>query len=108
MNLTLPPAIAGFFQAHNSGQTAQLLDLFTPEAMVRDEAHEYRGAAIKDWLDGAIRKYQPQATVTALTETGAQNVATAQVSGNFPGSPVELRYRFTLKDGKIAALAIGD
>jgi hypothetical protein len=30
----------------------------------------------------------------------------ARVSGHFPGSPVELRYAFTLHGGKIARLEI--
>lgn len=107
MTPELPPAIAAFFQAHNTGQTADFKQLFTDDALVSDESHEYRGAAIKKWIDGAVSKYQPVAAVTDLAEAGAQTIATAQVSGNFPGSPTQLRYNFTLKNGKIAALAIG-
>jgi len=104
---TLPPPIAAFFHAHNTGQTAAFLSLFTSDAVVSDDQHEYRGAAIKEWIDGAIAKYKPLAEVTGLTESAGQTLATAQVSGNFPGSPTQLRYKFTLKDGRIAALAIG-
>lgn len=107
MDKNLSPAIAGFFQAHNSGKTDDFLDLFTADAVVQDEEREHRGGAIKVWIDGAIAKYQPQADVTKLTEAGQQTIATTQVSGNFPGSPVQLHYQFTLKDGKIAALTIG-
>ena len=107
MNTKLPPALAAFFQAHNSGQTDDFNELFTGDALVSDEEHEYRGAAIKQWIDGAIAKYKPIAEVTDLTEAGEQTIATAQVSGSFPGSPTQLRYNFTLKSGKIAALAIG-
>jgi hypothetical protein len=107
MNTKLPSAIAAFFQAHNTGQTDGFNELFTRDAVVSDEEHEYREAAIKAWIDGAVAKYQPVANVTALTEVGEQTIATAQVSGNFSGSPTQLHYRFTLKDGKIAALAIG-
>ena len=35
-----------------------------------------------------------------------RGVVTGRVSGNFPGSPVDLRYVFTLEDGKIARLEI--
>ena len=45
--------------------------------------------------------------MTDLTEVGEQTIAAAQVTGSFPGSPAQIRYKFTLKDGKIAALAIG-
>ena len=107
MNTALPPVIAAFFRAHNTGETADFNQLFTPDALVTDEAHEYRGAAIKAWIDGAIAKYTPLADVTDLAEVGGQTIATAQVSGNFPGSPAQIRYRFTLRDDKIAALAIG-
>ena len=107
MNTKLPPAIAAFFQAHNTGQTDGFHELFTGDALVSDEEHEYRGAAIKEWIDGAIAKYKPIANVTDLDEVGEETIATAQVSGSFPGSPTQLRYKFTLKNGKIAALAIG-
>ena len=107
MTLELPPAIAAFFQAHNSGHTANFSELFTDDALVSDESHEYQGAGIKEWIDGAVSKYQPVAAVTDLAEAGVQTIATAQVSGNFPGSPTQLRYNFTLKNGKIAVLAIG-
>jgi len=107
MNTKLPPAIAAFFQAHNTGQTGGFNELFTGDALVSDEAHEYRGAAIKGWIDGAITKYKPQAEVTDLAQMGDKTIVTAQVSGTFPGSPTQLRYNFTLKNGKIATLVIG-
>jgi hypothetical protein len=76
--------------------------------VVSDESHEYRGAAIKEWIDGAFSKYKAVADVTERSEAGSQTVATAQVSGNFPGSPVQLRYKFALKNGKIAELSIAE
>ena len=66
MNKELPPVIAAFFHAHNTGQTDHFNQLFTSDALVSDEAHEYRGAAIKAWIDGAIAKYKPDAAVTDL------------------------------------------
>jgi hypothetical protein len=107
MKTELPPAIAAFFAAHNTGETNDFNELFTRDAVVSDEEHEYRGAEIKEWIDGAISKYRPIAEITDLGEAGSRTVATAQVSGNFPGSPAQLFYSFTLEDGKIAALSIG-
>jgi len=107
MILELPAPIASFFQAHNSGNTEGFLDLFGADAVVADEAHEYRGDAIKAWMDGALSNFHPlHAEVTSVVPSGTQTVAIAQVSGNFPGSPVQLRYQFTLQGGKIAALNI--
>jgi hypothetical protein len=102
MNTDLPPVIAAFFHAHNTGQTDDFNQLFTGDALVSDEAHEYRGAASKAWIDGAIAKYRPVADVTDLAKVGERTIATARVSGSFPGSPAQIRYKFTLKNGKIA------
>ena len=107
MDTKLPQVIADFFHAHNTGETANFNQLFAVDALVSDEAHEYRGAAIKAWIDGAIVKYKPVANVIDLAEVSEQTIATARVTGSFPGSPAQIRYKFTLKNGKIAALAIG-
>ena len=107
MNPELPPAIAAFFQAHNTGHTDDFNNLFTADALVSDEEHQYRGPAIKEWLDGAIAKCRPTAAITDLAQAGDQTIATAQVSGTFPGSPIQLRYTFTLHHGQIATLTIG-
>jgi len=72
MNTGLPPVIAAFFHAHNTGQTDDFNQLFTDDALVSDESREYRGAAIKAWIDGAIAKYKPVADITDLTQVGEQ------------------------------------
>jgi hypothetical protein len=107
MDTKLPPVIADFFHVHNTGETANFNQLFTGDAIVSDEAHDYRGAAIKAWIDGAIVKYKLVASVIDLAEVSEQTIVTAQVAGSFPGSPVQIRYKFALKNGKIAALAMG-
>jgi hypothetical protein len=107
MTLELPAPILGYFQAQNSGRTDAFLELFTADAVVADEGCEHRGDAIRTWIDGAISKYHPlHADVTRLELADTQTIAIAQVSGSFPGSPIELRYHFTLRDGRIAALSI--
>ena len=106
MNIELPPTIAAFFRAHNTGQTDDFNNLFTDDALVNDEEQDYRGAAIKGWIDGAIAKYKPIAEPTDIVQVGNGTIVTAQVSGTFPGSPAQLRYNFTLKNGKIAELVI--
>lgn len=107
MTAKLPSPIADFFHAHNSGETENFLEHFTSDAVVSDEANEYRGDAIKTWIDGAIANYHPlHGEVIDLLPDGSRTVATARVSGTFPGSPVQLRYQFTLRDGRISALSI--
>jgi len=106
MKVELPPAVAGFFRAHNTGQTDDFTALFVADAVVHDEDREHRGAAIKGWIDKAIAQYKPQAEVLDTAASGDELTVTAQVSGTFPGSPVRLRYHFTLKGNRIVALRI--
>lgn len=106
MNTELPPVIAAFFQSTNSREFADFLSLFTDDAHVNDEANDYYGAQIAVWIDRATADAKPTAEVTEITRDGNQLLVTAQVSGNFPGSPVHLRYYFTIRDSKIATLLI--
>ena len=102
----LPPVIAEFFEATNRREFADFLSLFTADAHVNDEANDFHGAEIADWIHRATADAKPIAEVTSVTRDGDQWVVTAQVSGNFPGSPIPLHYSFTLKDSKIASLFI--
>ena len=106
MNIDLPPVIAAFFHATNTRELADFLSLFTPDAHVTDEGNDHYGAEIAGWIDRATAVTKPTADVTGITGDGEQFAITAGVSGNFPGSPVQLRYYFTLKDDKIATLLI--
>lgn len=106
MSIELPPVIAAFFESSNTREFADFLSLFTGDAHVNDEANDYYGAKIAAWIDRATVDAKPIADITDVTHEGEQLVVTAQVSGNFPGSPVQLRYYFTLKNSKIATLRI--
>jgi hypothetical protein len=106
MNMELPPVIAAFFHATNTREFADFLSLFTPDAHVNDEASDYQGAEIAAWIDRATADTKPAANVTGITGGDGHYVITAEVSGNFPGSPIQLRYHFTLQDDKIATLLI--
>ncbi len=62
--------------------------------------------AIQAWVEESTRKYQAQFVSLALQESGDHAVLRGQVSGNFPGSPIELDFDFVLSEGKITRLAI--
>ncbi len=82
------------------------LSLFTEDAHVNDEANDYYGAQIAEWIDRATAEAKPVVEVCDVTSDGDVVVVTALVSGSFPGSPIQLRYDFTLRDSKIAELLI--
>lgn len=103
--LTLPEPIAAYFAAvHNPEALARC---FTPQAVMKDDGHTYTGIdAITAFMAEASAKYGATSVPFAIErEEGFQRVR-ANVSGNFPGSPIVLSYRFRLERGLIASLEI--
>ncbi len=108
MTIDLPVPISTYFNAKNALDIEATLAAFADTAKVHDEKHDYVGRpAIRDWIDSTTRKYRFTATPTAIDRQGDATIVTALVAGNFPGSPVELRYRFEISGDRIVGLEIG-
>jgi len=104
--LKLPEPIAAYFQADAHAGEA-ITQCFTEQAVVKDEGRTHSGhAAIKAWKLDASSKYSYTSEPIDLEEKDGGYVVTSRVTGNFPGSPVDLRYVFALERGKIASLEI--
>lgn len=104
--LNLPAPIAAYFQADTQDGRA-VARCFTSDGVVRDEGRGHVGqAAIEAWKADASTRYTYTIQPRSLHSDGRHDIVTGQVSGNFPGSPVVLRYVFTLEGDKIAALEI--
>jgi uncharacterized protein (TIGR02246 family) len=107
MSLELPTAIAAYIAGSNAHDAAACAACFTDDAVVRDEGRERQGnAAIREWMEEVSEKYRPTVDVIDVGQTDDQTIVTGRVAGNFPGSPVDLRYTFTLAGEKIARLEI--
>ena len=107
MSTELPEAIAAYFAGSNAHDADACAACFTDDAFVLDENRERQGiTAIRDWKAEVTMKYLPVVEIILLTRAGGRIVVTGRVSGNFPNSPVDLRYDFTLKGEKIARLEI--
>jgi len=105
-SLSLPNPIAAYFTA-DSGNGEAVSQCFTENAIVKDEGHTHKGrAAIKKWKTEASAKYQYTSEPLACEEKDGKIVVTSHLVGNFPGSPVDLRYFFKLEGGKISSLEI--
>jgi len=105
--LRLPDPISAYFAADQQTPEA-LARCFTPHAVVKDEGHTYCGLdAIQAWKAAASAKYTYTNEPIALEQGEGCHIVTSRVVGNFPGSPVDLRYHFRLERGLIAALEIG-
>lgn len=107
MAIALPKPIADYFQADGSRDAAAVARCFTDDAVVRDEGHAYAGRdAIRQWKADSSTKYTYTVEPFEVMTEGDQTVVKSRLVGDFPGSPVELRYLFDLADDGIAALEI--
>ena len=105
--LPLPEPLAAFFAAQGQAPGA-LAGCFTADGVVQDEGQTYQGReAIAAWHARARTQTSFVSTPHTLERQGAADViVTSRVEGNFPGSPVDLRYRFRMAGGLIAALEV--
>lgn len=106
-NPLLPEVIAAYLAAANAREGDLAATFFGPDAIVHDEGGEYIGpAAIRAWVEDTGQKYEPQTEVLRVEEAGGRSLVTCTVSGNFPGSPIELTFAFALREDKIVDLSI--
>jgi SnoaL-like domain len=106
MTLNLPKPVAAYFTA-DKADSETVSRCFTEDAVVKDEGHAYDGrAAIKKWKEEASAKYEYTSEPVACEQKDGKIVVTCRLTGNFPGSPVDLRFFFQLEGEKIASLEI--
>ncbi len=107
MSVDLPAPIAIYIAAENRGDTEAMAECFAEDAVVRDEGRTMKGlAAIKRWKAETRRKYQHTVEPLASVQEGDKTIVTNRLTGNFPGSPIELQFIFRLDGDKIASLEI--
>jgi hypothetical protein len=106
LSITLPQPIAAYFAADDI-EPSGIAECFTEDAVVRDERATHVGRdAICRWRAEAATKYAYVSQPIAVARDGDRTIVTSRVTGDFPGSPVDLRYGFILEGDKIAHLEI--
>ncbi|MET0657465.1 MAG: nuclear transport factor 2 family protein [Steroidobacteraceae bacterium] len=105
-HLNLPEPVAAYFAADKfDGDT--VARCFTQNALVKDEGHTYTGVeSIKRWKSDVGSKYTYTSEPFSLEQEDGAVIVTSRLTGNFPGSPTNLRFFFRLERGKIASLEI--
>jgi hypothetical protein len=109
LTVTLPAPVAGYLAAEKAKDADMLAGWFSDDALVHDEGRDHRGRdAIRDWKREADRKYQYVLEPLDVEVGEGEKTAKlrARLTGNFPGSPVELDFDFTLANDRITALKI--
>lgn len=103
----LPAPLADYFAAVNDERHEDAAACFRPDAIVQDEGSEHRGTdEILAWLEETCRKYSSRSEPRSVVDLGGKIIVTAEVRGNFPGSPAELDFSFGISREKITSLSI--
>ena len=107
MAIHLPASIDTYFASENARDTEGVDRCFAVDAIVRDEGRTIEGiAAIEAWRIETGEKYRHTVEPLSVTERDGKTVVTVRVSGNFPGSPVNLDHIFELHGDRIVSLEI--
>lgn len=97
--------IQRYFDVATSPDQEVWFDLFADDVVIEDDGRTHRGIAeVRAW-----RSDVPSVSyaVTDVTTDDGYPVATAAITGDFPGSPITLRYHFIdIDDEQIRHLAI--
>ena len=108
MTIALPRPIELYFSSENAHDPALLDQCVAADAVVRDEHKTISGLqAIKAWRVETGKKYGHTVQPVTASERDGAIVVTGKVTGNFPGSPIDLDHTFRLEGGKIVTLDIG-
>lgn len=100
MQAGLPAAVVNCFDGRNARDFDRAASGFAGDAVVGDEARDHQGrAAVRDWIAATAPAYEDRAEGLEVTTGDSGVTVRAQVSGTFPGSPIMLRFAFTLAGG---------
>jgi hypothetical protein len=108
MSLRLPKPVTNYLAAVGTKDVDMLSRCFADNALVHDEGRDYRGLdAIRSWKRETQTKYKYRMEPLDASVSGKTVKLRARLTGDFPGSPVDLDYTFTLANDKITTLEIG-
>jgi len=103
--MNLPKVVSDLLKTQNNFDSVAYANCFTETAVVFDEGKTHKGRKeIEKWIDEANKKYQATMKPLDYSETG--HILEAEISGNFPGSPLVLTYHYEFKNELIQSLKI--
>ena len=107
MPLNLPAPVAAYIAVENGDDVTALAHCFAENAIVQDEGRTMKGlAAIQRWKTETKQKYHHTVEPLAAVQKNGKTVVTGRLTGEFPGSPVELQFVFGLEGDRISSLEI--
>src|SRR5947209_6722171 len=107
MLLNVPPVVAEYLSAEHANDAGRLSLCFAENGVVHDEGQDRCGRkAIRQWKEDVHAKYRYVCEPLAASVQEDTVTVRARLTGDFPGSPVEVNQVFTLDGGKIISLEI--
>ena len=107
MALNVPEPVAAYLAAEEAKDADALSRCFTEDGTVHDEGQDYHGRdSIRQWKQAANAKYRYVFQTINVKTFGNLVTVRARLTGEFPGSPVELDHIFKLSGDKMASLEI--
>ncbi|MEW1822432.1 hypothetical protein AB0323_16850 [Arthrobacter sp. NPDC080031] len=93
----LPLPITTYLDRSQGNQRRTAIEAFTPDAVVVDDGHLYRGTSeIAGWLDRVASEYEYTTTFLRAERDEHATLVVNRLEGTFPGGIVDLKYRFVL------------
>jgi hypothetical protein len=103
----LPEPVMAYLAAEEAKDAQALSRCFVEGGIVHDEGRDYRGrAVIQRWKEQADAKYCYVLQPIGVRTEGDTTTVLARLTGDFPGSPVDLNHTFTISRNEIALLEI--
>ena len=107
MALDAPGPVTEYLAAEEAKDADALSRCFDEDGSVHDEGQDYHGRdSIRRWKQAADAKYRYVLQTVSIQTFGDLVTVRARLTGEFPGSPVELDHIFRLSGDKIASLEI--
>jgi ketosteroid isomerase-like protein len=95
MALDFPEPVAEYLAAEKAKDADALSCCFTEDGTVHDEGQDYHGRdSVRQWKQAADAKYRYVLQTINVQTYGDLVTVRARLTGEFPGSPVELDHIF--------------
>ncbi|EKT61422.1 hypothetical protein [Providencia burhodogranariea] len=103
----MPTVVREYFEADQANDVDALNRIFSHSAIVDDENTLHNGIVeIRTWWLAVKEKYHHFLEPFEVSSAGHISTVLTQVRGNFPNSPVTLKFQFTLENSKVIKLRI--
>jgi hypothetical protein len=107
MMIRLPKPIEAYFAADRAGSPDAIAATFAENGIVKDKGNTHKGReAIRAWMADEAQQYSYTVEPFLITIENGKTQVTAHAAGDFPGSPIDLRFLFVVANNNIAELEI--